>query len=394
MIPSDYSELTDRLYRMNLHGVKKDLNKMLQLTHLLGNPEKCFAVIHVAGTNGKGSVATKIAKGLELAGLRIGLFTSPHLYSFCERIQVNSIPIAEERAAIHLKNLFKLTEKEKISPTFFELTTCLALNYFAEEKCSIVILEVGIGGRLDATNIVSPCLSIITSISLDHMEILGPTLQDIAYEKSGVIKPFIPVVIGPHVPWEIMHAVAKKQKSPLYQVTGIYPTYDAENSAIAYRALELLKLDKNIINEAVKIRPPCRMQYIKKKHLILDVAHNPDGLKRLFESLHHEYGPNLTLRAVFGLSHNKEISACLSMIHKYAHFIHFVTATNGRGIAAEELMEYSNRAGYKNTAAYSSIEEGLKQAFACRTNPQELIVVCGSFFIINSINEGNDLIPS
>ena len=196
-----YQTFINRLFAINLHGgMKLGLKNMETLNAMLGTPTQHFKCIHVAGTNGKGSVVYKIAKSLEKEGLRVGLYTSPHISSFRERIQINGQLIDESSVVAGLSRIFEEIDKSKIPATFFEITTALALKYFADQKVDYVVLETGLGGRLDATNIVTPVLSIITSISLEHTEYLGSTLEAIAKEKGGIIKPYVPIFIGPRVP--------------------------------------------------------------------------------------------------------------------------------------------------------------------------------------------------
>lgn len=207
-----YQDLLKKLFAVNLHGgIKLGLKNIQQLNQLLGNPIAQFKSIHVAGTNGKGSVVTKIAKGLEEEGFRVGLYTSPHISCFRERIKINGRMIDEASVTSILERIFNVIEQEKIAATFFEITTALAFLYFAKQRVDFAVLETGLGGRLDATNIVTPLLSIITSISLEHVEQLGETIDAIASEKAGIIKPNIPVLIGPCVPVGIIEKFADEK---------------------------------------------------------------------------------------------------------------------------------------------------------------------------------------
>ena len=257
-----YPTLIQKLFSVNLFsGTKLGLQNMERLQQLLYYPDRSFQIVHVAGTNGKGSVSTKIASALEFGGARVGLFTSPHLSCFRERIRINGEMIPEETVAAILERLFQITEKQQISATFFELTTSLALLYFAQEKIDVAVLETGLGGRLDATNIVSPCLSVITSISLDHTDILGSTLEAIAIEKGGIIKKKIPVIIGPHVPYEVIQSIAKKMESCCIQVKTTSPLYEEENRQIARSALNqlssLFHLSEENIEKGLEAKQPC-----------------------------------------------------------------------------------------------------------------------------------------
>ena len=184
--------------RLGIAAYKKDLTNTVKLCEALGNPQHQFKTIHVAGTNGKGSTSHMLAAILQTAGYKTGLYTSPHLYDFRERIKLNGALCTEDFVVSFTKKIQPLIEE--LEPSFFEITVAMAFEYFAQQKVDIAIIEVGLGGRLDSTNIISPELSIITNIGMDHMNLLGNTLQEIAGEKAGIIKPFIPVVIGEVIP--------------------------------------------------------------------------------------------------------------------------------------------------------------------------------------------------
>ncbi len=376
-----YETLINRLFNINLfNGMKLGLTNSLKLHASQNFPANHFKIIHVAGSNGKGSVSTKIAKGLELSGLKVGLYTSPHISSFRERIQINSEMINEDDITSILSELLKIRDVENIPATFFEIATMLALTYFAEKKVAIAVLEAGIGGRLDATNVVEPILSIITSISLDHTDILGDTLEKIALEKAGIIKPNIPVLIGPKVPLNVIAPVASSNNSPCTQIEGIFQSFDDENNAIAKKALEFLGVEESLIIKALQVKPPCRMETIEHagKTIILDVAHNPDGLLRLFSEIKENYAAR-PIRIIFGLSQNKDIDGCLSIIKKSCDSFHLVQAPNGRGLP---ILELKNRLSTtKPHFLHESIEDAINKALTFN----DLIVVCGTFFIMSDI---------
>src|SRR5436189_1957970 len=205
-----YQEAIDFLYNLRLFGTKLGLENSFRLAELCGNPQQSLRFIHVAGTNGKGSTCAILESIYRAAGLKVGIFTSPHLVSFTERIQVNRVPISEEETARlteHLLNLLRIEngqsdnhEDWKFRPTFFEVVTVMALRYFAQHKCDLVIWETGMGGRLDATNIVTPLASVITNVQFDHQQWLGHTRAAIAAEKAGIIKPGVPVVTATDAP--------------------------------------------------------------------------------------------------------------------------------------------------------------------------------------------------
>ncbi len=276
-----------------------------QLCELLGHPEKKFPSIHVAGTNGKGSVATKIAEGLRLAGYKTGLFTSPHIECFNERITINGAEINDQT----LESL--LSELMPYEGSFFEITTAAALAYFAQEEVDYAVVEVGMGGRLDATNVVDSIVTIITSIALEHTQVLGDTVEAIAKEKAGIRKEGVPMIVGPTVP---------KCIAADYRLDGPFPSFEEENQALATKALELLHVDKRLIEEAIQKRAPFRMEIISESpFIVLDVSHNPAAFAKLFEAL-----PRQQYHVVLALAEDKDKEGCLEVIRPFAKSIEFI----------------------------------------------------------------------
>lgn len=328
-----YQEIIDYLSSLNrLKALKTDLTRPLSIAKQLGHPEKQFPSVHIAGTNGKGSVAYKMATVLANNGYRVGLFTSPHIDTYRERIQINGELISEEEVIRGLKKILPLFQ----DPTFFEVTTLLALDYFAEKEVDIAIIEAGLGGRLDATNIITPLVSIITSIGLDHAPILGSTLEEIAREKSGIIKKGSPVVIGRSAFYDSM----VQEGSPLYVVKD-------DSTAIARKALSLLPFTIEETTGVTK-NPPCR--YEKYGDVILDVAHNPPALVRLFERVEKEY-PHRNIHVLFGIARDKDRDSILEVIRHYACSIAFLAIDHPRlhsfesRVPVEEALERARRAG-------------------------------------------------
>lgn len=381
-----YKSLLNKLFEVNLHGgVKLGLSNIKSLNEALGNPMQYFKCIHVAGTNGKGSVVTKIAQALEFDGYRVGLYTSPHISTFRERIKVNNRLIEEQNTIDLLEKIFNIIETEKIPATFFEITTALALAYFASQKVDYAVLEAGLGGRLDATNIVLPQLSIITSISFEHTEYLGNTLEEITTEKGGIIKPHVPILIGPCVPKSVIETIAKKQNSPLIQVVGHFLNYDDENNAIARRALQLLDVKEKSIDEALKIRPPCRMELLHQNPpVILDVGHNPDGLEHLLQAATQQY-PQTSFRIVFGLSKNKDIDGCLNVLKRFGDHFYLVEAPNGRGLPITELLKKMREHDFedKSISIEGSITNSIQEAIKAAKKHNQTVIICGTFFIMS-----------
>lgn len=363
----------------SLPRFSKNLSVPLAFAKALSNPQHSFPTIHIAGTNGKGSVSGKIAKACTLSGLKTGLFTSPHLFSFEERILISDRPISKERALFGLEKLFTIAEKEGLIPTFFEMVTFLAFDYFREKKVDIAIIEVGMGGRLDATNIITPLLSVITSISREHAQYLGETLNEIAAEKAGILKSYVPVVIGPRAHYASIKETAQNLNCPLYEVGGIFPFYDHENQAIARCALSILKkqFDLSAIEEGIQFRPSCRFE--EKEGIIFDVAHNPDGFARLQQALEFHF-PDQTFRFVIGMSPTKEIGPCLNQIAPKACAFHLVQSKDNLTVPVSQLEYFVKE---MNTAYFleESIGEAMRNAKAA-ASPNEKIVVCGSFYVM------------
>ncbi len=301
-------------------------------------------------------------------GRKWGFIPLPHIHSFHERIQINGQPISSTAADHWLK---KIVEISPVHLSYFELLTLFAFCYFAEEKVDCAVLEVGMGGRLDATNIVTPVLSVITSIELDHMHYLGDTLEAIAFEKAGIIKPGIPVLIGPHIkPLHIIEEVAKSVKSPIFQVQGTFAHYEEENRAIAQDALHLLPfpLERKSIEIGLQAVPPCRFEILPSTSpiVILDVAHNPDGLKRTFERLEKTF-PHQKIRVLAGFSADKAIAESLQVIKQYAVNVELTYNDHVR------LLRVGN----------PSIKNAFEKAFLEAKHNQEILLVCGTFFIMH-----------
>jgi dihydrofolate synthase/folylpolyglutamate synthase len=275
----------------------------------------------------------------------------------------------------------------------------LAFLYFKEQNVDYVVLETGLGGRLDATNIVTPIMSIITSISLEHTEILGTTLEEITKEKAGIIKAHIPVVVGPKVPLKPIEEITKTLNSPLLIVSEKFSHFNEENNAIAKKALEWMKISNSSIEKGLKELPPCRLQIVKDKPLIiLDVAHNPDGLKSLFATLKDRY-PDKSLSILFGLSKSKDIPACLKIIKQHGTSFHLIESSNGRNIEKHVLKEMMLKEDIDLESIFfkSSTQETVVASVEHALKNDHILVVCGSFFIMAyvrahlNLNEPRDI---
>lgn len=389
-----YLDLLKRLYAINSKKHPKyDLENIHRLCALFSNPEKKYQTIHVAGSNGKGSVTTKIAKGLEYSGLTVGLYTSPHISTFRERITINGQKISEDEVSRYLTKVFAAIDQGKLVVSFFEITTLLAFYYFAERGVDIAVIETGLGGRLDATNIIHPRLSVITTLSLEHTAILGKTLPEIAREKAGIIKPNVPVVLGPKVPVELVAPYAEKLNSPCIPVEGSFATFDAENSATAETCLKYLQVPAHHVAEGCKVRPPCRMEKVDLKNanekpeaIILDVAHNPEGLENLFASLRKSY-PDIPFRIVCGFSFDKEISECVAILKAHGFSFHLVQANHNRALDCKKLYEefIVQDVSEEKLFLAETLENNLAEALRLATEKHEVLVVCGTFYIMAQV---------
>jgi dihydrofolate synthase/folylpolyglutamate synthase len=371
-------------------GQRFDLSAMEAVCKIFHNPQNSLPTIHVAGTNGKGSVCTKIAKAFELAGYTVGLFTSPHISSCTERFQLCGNNISYEELFDLLSSVYDHTQ----SLSFFEITTILALLWFTQKKADIIVLEAGIGGRLDATNICCPILSIITSISLDHTEYLGSTLESITSEKAGIIKENIPVVIGPRVPHHIIQQKACITNSPVAIVNGSWQDYDEENSAIASSALQLLfpsypKITPFIL-QSLSIRPICRFQPVPPSMLssfhisipvILDVAHNPDGIHHLIAKAgHHRFV------FLFAVSCDKEVHSMIQAMKPVARTVICTQSLSSKAMAAETLCMHMEQHGI-NSLAIPDIEKAVSTALHIAQQLNIGLLITGTFYLMNSVRK-------
>lgn len=398
-----------------------DLDVISYLASVLDNPQMRYPTIHIAGTNGKGSVASMLASVLQEAGYKTALYTSPHLISFTERIKINGIPVPESEILHWINVLYPVVEKMPKKPSFFEITTAMAFAYFAQQKVDIAIIETGLGGRLDATNIIQPVVSAITRISYDHTDILGDTLAQIATEKAGIIKPNTPVFIGKRNSEtdNVFIDKAKQQKSSIffvedtwksiYQNTDffhsiqdvyfnsecIYPQlevgllgkYQTDNVAMVCAVCDFLTnnqwnikdihLYRGLKNVQKNINLMGRMQVISQKPLIIaDIAHNVEGIQAVLESLSHFK----RIHAIMGILQDKDTE---SMIRQFPEntFFYMITADTPRAISNVKLTETGKNAGY-TAQAYSSIEEAVLQARTnCKEN--EVIYVGGSNYVVS-----------
>ena len=393
---------------------KEGLGGTLALDEYFGHPHRNYRTIHVGGTNGKGSVCHTLAAILQSQGYRVGLYTSPHLVDFRERIRVNGKMISKKRVIEFVKGLVFLNDKTTNPPipqfSFFELATALAFQYFAEQKVDFAVIEVGLGGRLDCTNIISPVLSVITNISFDHVQFLGDTLPKIATEKAGIIKPGIPVCIGENVNPEVKAVFANKAKEVGAPITFAEDRKIIQDSKFKIQkpALRGLCQEKNqqtiltsvhllreqgieISDEAVRrgFREVTTMtglmgrwQIIKKKPLtICDTAHNKGGLEYIFR--HLATLPHHRLHLVFGMVSDKDVDSVLILLQSLIpnpYSIYFTQASVQRAMPAEEVCRRAETHGLHGTA-YHDVESAYNAAQSNATK-DDIIYIGGSTFVV------------
>jgi dihydrofolate synthase/folylpolyglutamate synthase len=368
-----YQAVLERTFSLSKKkGMNCSLSNIKRLCEIHNHPELAFPTIHVAGTNGKGSVCTKIASALQQAGWKVGLYTSPHISTFRERIRINGEPISE----VDISELFA---QVKWNASFFEIATLIAFLYFRNEEVDVAVIETGLGGTWDATNVVMPLVSIITSIGLDHTELLGNSLDQIALEKAGIIKKGIPVVLGPDLPSALLRSIARERGSPAYQSCHRDRDYDRENQETARIALDLLRSRFQLTNEAIDIglqaKPPCRFErhQVEGKTVIFDVAHNSHGFARLLEKLDHR-----SCRFIVGFSADKDIAPCARLIESKADAIHLVSAPHPRLASVDAIQPaFSHPHLYPEETIAEAVRKALQSS-------EEIIVITGSFFIMQA----------
>lgn len=382
-----YEEIVRQLSELH-HGMQERPNLATAefLANHLGYPERAFPTVHIAGTNGKGSVSTKIARALEYSGYRVGLFTSPHIVSYRERISINQEWITEQEVVDGVERLFRLCQELKRTAFFFEVTTFLAFEYFQKHCVDVAVIEAGLGGLNDTTNVVVPELSVITTIGRDHMEILGDTLDDIAYQKAGIIKPSVPVVLGSSAVRTPILLKAQQVGAALYVVEKEQGFYDNENTAIARQSLKLLQESFEISDEAMEKglahRPACRFE--RRGNFIFDVAHNPEGIAKMLETLDEEL-PGVKVRCVVGFSKDKEIAPCLDLIAERAEHIYCISAPTSRAACPFKLKDLLMKRGYERCTASENVAEIVQTAAREAHAAGDFLIICGTFYIMGPV---------
>ncbi|WP_339611703.1 folylpolyglutamate synthase/dihydrofolate synthase family protein [uncultured Planktosalinus sp.] len=380
---------------------KKDLSNTILLANYLENPQNNFKSIHVAGTNGKGSVSHMLASVLQEAGYKVGLYTSPHLRDFRERIKINGKMIPKKKVSSFIAVHKAFFEANSLS--FFEMTVGLAFEFFSEEKVDIAVVEVGMGGRLDSTNIITPLLSIITNIGKDHTAFLGTTYEEIATEKSGIIKSGVPVIIGEVIPETktIFESISTSKNAPILFAENFksseYPSdlkgsYQIHNKKTVLASIAVLRnkklfnitekhFQKGLLNVVKNTGLMGRWQELRKKPMVIcDTAHNKEGLGFVLNQLKEQ--KHKKLHFVIGVVSDKDLSGILHLFPKSALY-YFCKPDIPRGLDAEVLHHEAQKFSL-NGKVYNSVKEAYKNALGNAKN-DDLIFVGGSTFVVAEI---------
>lgn len=401
----NYQETLDYLFsklpmyqRKGVAAYKVDIGNIVAASKYLGNPHTQFKSIHIAGTNGKGSTAHMLTSVIQEAGYKVGLYTSPHLKHFRERIKVNGKMIAEQEVVDFVKENKAIFEEMELS--FFEFTVAMAFDYFAKEKVDIAIIETGLGGRLDSTNIIKPELSIITNIGFDHTHLLGDTLQEIATEKAGIIKKNTPIIIGRKQKETntIFQNIAKEKNAHLVYSepkqnyrTDLQGEYQKENINTTITALEQLQeqgwainssnIEQGLLNIVANTELLGRWQTLSKiPHVICDTGHNEDGIKKITKQLSTTLYKNLHI--VFGTVNDKNLASILPLLPNTAKY-YFCQADIARAMEVHKLKQEANKYKLKGDA-FTSVEKALNHAKKS-AQKEDLIFVGGSTFVVAEV---------
>ncbi len=428
-----YKETLDFLYqnlpmyqRTGKAAYKADLDNTIELDKFLGHPHRSFKSIHIAGTNGKGSVSHMLASALQHNGFKTGLYTSPHLLDFRERIRVDGKPIPENRVVTFVDSIEEIIPK--INPSFFEITVAMAFDHFAKEEVDVAIIETGLGGRLDSTNIITPGLSVITNISMDHMDFLGSEIEQIAAEKAGIIKPGVPVVIGDtdSALLPVFEHIARKKGSPLFKSTDArgfkFLTQSVQGHAIyrfiitADQSEEQWELD--LLGEYQKgnlLTTLCVLDLLKREgwsldneeiasglasitkstglrgrweilganpKIICDTAHNDEGVRAVMTQLLHV--PAKKLHIIWGMVDDKAPETILPLLPQDAEY-YFTRASIPRALDAKILLEKAAAAGLKGNA-FPDVRRAIEAAQQ-NAETDDVIFIGGSTFVVSDALE-------
>jgi len=421
----NYSQALKKLTSQSEFSIKLGLQNIERLLAKLAHPQKQFPLIHIAGTNGKGSVASTMVSVLQFSGYKTGLYTSPHLVDFRERIQINQQLISKSDVLRGLQLIYRLIEKEQekakdFIPTYFEIVTALALDYFSRKKVDVAVLETGLGGRLDSTNVCMPQVSVITPIAKDHSEILGKNLRSIALEKAGIIKSQVPVIVSKQTPTalKILRLAAKQKKCRLIQSpplkghkksrnlekevfsfkgkrwhfenleTNFVGKHQVENAVTALTALEHLSLEGYSISEEsvrkglLKRKWRGRFQIVQKEPLlILDGGHNVSGIKSLLHTLKEKNCQNPIF--VFGIMNDKEITPIIRQLCQKSDCLFLVQSQASKAMKVTDLAKLFKKERFNGKLFLSgSIFKALPQALKIAQKAKRTVCVCGSLYLV------------
>lgn len=409
----EIEKLLDELYSYSMHGIKLGLENIKTLCKEMGEPQKDYKVIHVAGTNGKGSTSTTIETILLEAGYRVGKYTSPHILKFNERIRANGQDITDEDIVKYYQLVKDIVAKTGLRPTFFEMTTAMMFKYFSDLKLDYVVLETGMGGRFDATNVCEADICVITNVGLDHTEYLGDTIYKIAKEKAGIIKNCPKVVVADSNP-EFLKAISE-EKAEIINVLekykdarmkldfkgfvtrieigeesydfSLFGDYQFKNFLTAYEVVTELGIDREIIKKACKkVVWQCRFErYFEKPLVILDGAHNEDGMRELCKIIEQGYRSDEVV-IITSILKDKDVKHMLKLMRKISNNIVFTSLEdNPRGTTGEKILEQlEDKRG-------CLVENDMKKAYEIAKNlNKKIIVVCGSFYTLSKFKEEID----
>ena len=405
----DMDSLLKELYSYSMHGIKLGLDNIKALCDNMGNPQNDYKIIHIAGTNGKGSTATAIETILLEAGYKVGKYTSPHILKFNERIRANEKDISDEEIVKYYEMVKKAIEETGVKPTFFEVTTAMMFRYFSDLKLDYVVLETGMGGRFDATNIADDMICVITNVTFDHMEYLGDTIYKISREKAGIIKKCKNVIIADSDP-EFLQAIHEAIADPvnvlekynyssrldferfITEITidgeiyefSLFGDYQVKNFLCAYETAIELGISKDIIRKAAKKTVwQCRFEkYSDNPLVILDGAHNIDGMTELAKIISKAYKPEDVV-AVTSILKDKKVVPMLDILKTIAGDIILTSLMeNPRGLSGNEIYEMlENKVGF-------SVENDMQKAFnQAKGMNKKIIIICGSFYTLSKFKE-------
>ena len=398
----NYEQAKELLTSQGKFYINLGLERIQAILKLIGNPQDKIKIIHVAGTNGKGSVSSILANILKCAGYKTGLYTSPHLVEYTERIKINNIDISKKDFAAYIEKICTIAEKKNIHLTEFEILTAIAFKYFADNKVEIAVIETGLGGRFDATNVCKkPILSIITSISLDHTDRLGNTIEKIAFEKAGIIKPKSTILTEiSNKGFKIIKNTAEEKKAKLIVATNyvnmsyengnnyvsiedkkcefpLLGLYQKANLSIVLQAVEFLRIKTKAVIEGLKTAKwPARLEYIKDKNLLIDGAHNPDAAQELKKSLDY-YFNNQKRIFLYSTLNTKDYKEIAKILFNEDDEIYYYKFNNNNTISFEE---YKN-----NNPQLRNIKQFNKKQLKEFLLKPELKIVTGSLYMIGEL---------